>query len=182
MGKVVLDMAMSLDGFVAAPNDEDGGLHNYFFSPSDVTAQVIQEGIDSTGAIIMGRRTYDLGDRFDGFVDTPYKVPHLVLTHSVPAKAAKGETTFIFITSGIENALEKARAAARDKDVVVGGGANIAQQYLRAGLLDEIQTHLIPILLGSGIRLFDHTAPIELESKRVIESTGVTHLKFHVVR
>ena len=182
MGKVVLDMAMPLDGFVSAPNDEDGGLHNYFFSPSDVTAKVIEEGITTTGAIIMGRCAYDLGDKFDGFVDTPYKVPHLVLTHRVPAKAAKGETAFTFVTDGIESAIEKGRVAAEDKDVVVGGGANIAQQYLRAGLLDEIQIHLIPILLSSGIRLFDHTAPIELESTRVIESTGVTHLKFRVVK
>jgi dihydrofolate reductase len=129
-----------------------------------------------------GHRRGDQGDRFDGFVDTPFKVPHLVLTHSVPTKAAKGETTFNFVTDGIESAIEKGRVAARDKDVVVGGGANIAQQYFRAGLLDEIQIHLIPMLLGSGIRLFDHTAPVELENTRVIESTGVTHLKFRVVK
>jgi dihydrofolate reductase len=182
MGKVILDMSMSLDGFIAGPNDEDGGLHDYFFSPSGDTVQVVEEGIKTTGAIIMGRRSYDLGDQFDGFVNTPYKVPHFVLSHHVPAKPAKGATAFTFVTDGLQSALTQAKAEAGDKDVVVGGGATLAQQVLSAGLLDEIQIHLVPVLLGEGIRLFDHlaNAPIELQTTRVIASLGVTHLTFQV--
>jgi len=182
MGKVLLDMAMSLDGFIAGPNDEDGGLHNYFFSPSGATAEVIEEGFKTTGTIIMGRRAYDVGAQQDGFVDNPYQVPTFVLTSDVPKQAAKGAEAFIFVTDGIESALKQAKAAAGDKDVVIGGGAATAQQFLKAGLLDEIQIHLVLVLLGEGKRLFDHlgTEHIELESTRVIESPGVTHLRFRV--
>jgi len=127
MTKVVLDMAMSLDGFVAGPNDEDLGLHDYFFSPSSETAKVIEEGIQATGAIVMGRRTYDLGDQFNGFEDTPYKVPHIVLSHGVPEKPAKGQTEFIFVADGIESALRQAQTVAGGRAVVIGGGASAAQ-------------------------------------------------------
>ncbi len=140
MGKVILDMSMSVDGFIAGPNDEDGGLHDYFFSPSGDTAQVVEEGIKTTGAIIMGRRSYDLGDQFDGFVSTPYKVPHFVLSHTVPEKPAKGETAFTFVTDGPESALTQAKAAAGDKNVVVGGGAHTAQQFISVDAPDV--THL----------------------------------------
>ncbi len=107
-----------------------------------------------------------------------------VVSHDVPEKVAKGSTTFIFVPDGIESALSQAKAAAGDKAVVVGGGANTAQQYIQAGLLDEIQIHLVSVLLGEGIRLFEHiaTSHIELESTRVIKSPGVTHLKFRVVK
>jgi dihydrofolate reductase len=184
MSKVVLDMAMSLDGFIAGPNDEDRGLHDYFFSPSLETARVIEAGIDATGAIVMGRRTYDMGNQFDGFEDTLYKVPHLVLSHSVPEKPAKGETEFIFVADGIESALRQATAVAGDRSVVIGGGARTAQQFLQAGLIDEIQLHLVPKLLGQGIRLFDHSdsQPIELERIQVIEAPDITHITFRVVR
>lgn len=184
MTKVTLDMAMSLDGFIGGSNGEDRGLHDYFFSPSGATAKVIEEGFKTTGAIIMGRRAYDIGAAQDGFVDNPYQVPTFVLTHHVPEKAAKGAEAFIFVIDGIESALEQAKAAAGDNDVVVGGGANIAQQYLKAGLVDEIQIHLVSILLSEGIRLFDPVGAeqIELESTRVIDSTGVTHLRFRVIK
>src|SRR5262245_53380724 len=105
MGKVILDMAMSLDGFIAGPNDEDGGLHDYFFSPSGDTAQVIEDGIKNTGAIIMGRRTYDIGEQYDGFADTPYQAAHFVITHQAPEKVARGAEAFTFVTGGIESAL-----------------------------------------------------------------------------
>lgn len=183
MSKVLLDMAMSLDGFVAGPNDEDHGLHNYFFSPSGPTIKVIEEGFKTTGTIIMGRRAYEIGAAQDGFADNPYQVPTFVLTHHVPERIAKGAETFVFVTEGIASALEQAKAVTGKKDVVVGGGANIAQQYLNAGLIDEIQINLVPVLLGAGIRLFDHldTGPIELEPTGVIAGTGVTHLRFQVV-
>lgn len=182
MGKVLLDVAMSLDGFISGPNGEDHGLHDYFFSPSGATTEVIEEGFKITGAIIMGRRAYDIGAAQDGFADNPYQVPTFVLTHHVPEKFAKGAETFIFVTDGIESALDQAKAVVEDKFVVIGGGADIAQQYLIAGLVDEIQIHLIPKLLGVGVRLFDNLGlePVDLESTRVIEGTGVVHLRFRV--
>lgn len=184
MPNVVLDMAMSLDGFIAGPNDEDRGLHDYFFSPTGATAEVIEEGFKTIGAIIMGKRAYDVGAAQDGFVDNPYQVPTFILTHHVPHKAAKGAESFVFVTDGIERALERAKAAAGGRDTVVGGGANIAQQCLKAGLLDEIQIHLVPILLGEGIRLFGDfgTKQMELEKTRVIEGARVTHLRFRVIK
>lgn len=184
MGKVLLDMAVSLDGFVAGPGDEDVGLHNYFFSPSGETAAIIEEGFRTTGTIIMGRRSYDIGARQDGFVDNPYQVPTFVLSHQVPQQIARGAETFVFVTDGIESALTQAKAAAGDRDVVIGGGANTAQQFISAGLVDEIQLHLVPVLLGEGIRLFDHIGGehIPMESTRVIDAPDVTHLKFRVVK
>ena len=184
MAKVVLDMAMSLDGFISGPNGEDHGLHDYFFSPSSGTTEVIEEGFKITGTIIMGRRTYDIGAAQDGFVDNPYQVPTFIITHHAPEKPSKGAESFIFVTDGIESALEQAKTAAGDRYVVIGGGANVAQQYLNAGLLDEIQIHLVPILLGEGIRLFDSIGmdQMKLEKTRVIEGSGVTHLRFRLIK
>lgn len=184
MGKVILDMAMSLDGFIAGPNNEDGGLHNYFFSPAGATAGVIEEGFKTTGAIIMGRHSYNLGAEQAGFEDNPYQAPTFILTHHVPESVAKGAETFIFVTDGIESTLKQATAAAGDRNVVIGGGANIAQQFLKAGLVDEIQLHLIPVLLGAGIRLFDHLGAeaIQLENAGVIAAPDATHFKLRVVK
>lgn len=182
MTKVLLDMAMSLDGFIAGPNDEDRGLHDYFFSPSGPTREVIEEGLRITRTIVMGRRTYDVGNAQDGFADNPYQVPTFVLTHHAPEKVARGAEAFVFVTDGIAGALEQAKAVTDNRDVVIGGGADIARQYLKAGLVDEIQIHLVSILLGEGIRLFDQicTEQIELEKIRIIDSVGVTHLRFRV--
>jgi dihydrofolate reductase len=180
MGKVVLDMAMSLDGIV-----DNDSLYNWYFSSENTkSAAVIAEIIDTTGAILMGKRAYDQADAVDAYLDNPYRVPHFVVTHHIPAKVAAGTTRFTFVTDGIESALQQAITAAGNKDVTIGGGANIARQYLKAGLVDEIQIHLVPVLLGSGSRLFDQigTQPIELESVRVIESTHVTHLKYRVIK
>jgi dihydrofolate reductase len=183
MGKVILDMSMSLDGFIAGPNGEDRGLYNWYFAPSGGSQEVIDELINTLGAIVMGRRTYEVGDEQDGFADNPYSAVNFVLTHHVPEKQPTGSTPFVFVTDGIESALQQAKAAAGDRDVALGGGANTAQQYLRAGLIDEIQIHLVPVVLGNGIRLFDHLdpKPIELESTRVIEAPDVTHILYHVV-
>lgn len=185
MGKVILDLSMSLDGFIAAPNDGDGGLHNWYFSSDDPRNRaVVEETITSLGAIIMGRHSYDMGDQADGFVDNPYNAAHFVLTHQPPSKPAKGSTHFTFVTDGIESALEQAKAAAGDKDVAIGGGADISQQYLNARLIDEIQIHLVPVLIGAGKRLFDSLTlpPITLETTRIIDATGVTHLRFTVIK
>jgi dihydrofolate reductase len=204
MGKVTVDMSMSLDGFIAGPNDSverplgEGGerLHEWVYDlaswrerhgltggKTDSDAEVLDESLKNTGAVVVGKRMFDVAN---GWGDNPpFHVPVFVLTHDAREKLVKeGGTTFTFVTDGIQSALEQAKAAAGDKDVSVGGGANIIQQYLSAGLLDEIQIHLVPVLLGDGRRLFEHTGTgqIELERTRVIESPGVTHLRFRVVK
>lgn len=182
MTSVLLDMTMSLDGFIAGPNGEDYGLHDYFFSPPGPTAAVIDEGFRTTGTIIMGRGAYEIGAAQDGFADNPYQVPTFVITHRAPEKRSKGAEEFVFITEGIESALEQARAVTGDRKVVIGGGANVAQQYLNAGLVDEIQIHLVHTLLGTRVRLFDsiRMEPLALLRTRVVDSIGVTHLQFRV--
>ena len=204
MGKVTVDISMSLDGFIAGPNDSvenplgDGGerIHEWVYDlaswrerhgiaggRTDTDAEVLDEAFENTGAVVIGKRMFDVAN---GWGDNPpFHMPAFVITHDAREKLVKeGRTTFTFVTDGIESALDQARAAAGDKDVSVAGGANIIQQYLSAGLLDEIQIHLVPVLLGEGIRLFDQLGAeqIELERTRVIESPGVTHLRFRVVK
>lgn len=185
-GKVVIDLAMSLDGFIGGPPNQPERLHDWMFPPSgqvdDRNAAVIEESIQTCGAILMGRGAYDLGDAYDGFVDTPYQVPHFVITHQPPTKPAKGNTQLIFVTDGIASALEQAKVAAGARNVAIGGGAKIARQYLQAGLVDEIEIHLVPVLFGSGTRLFEflNTQPVELEITRVITTPEVTHLTYQV--
>ena len=155
-------------------------------------SEVIEEGIAAVGATVMGRRMFSGGagswdddPKADGWWgdDPPFHHPVFVLTHHEREPLEKdGGTTFTFVTDGIESALEQARAAAGDQDVAVAGGAEAIQQYLRDGLLDEIQLNVAPMLLGDGVRLFDgrqvFDPPYALERTRVIESpTGVTHVK-----
>ena len=216
MARLRLDISMSLDGFVAGPNQTleqplgEGGerLHEWAFAvaafremhglpggETNVDNDLAQEALRNTGATVMGRRMFSGGagpweddpnaDAWWGD-DPPFHHPVFILTHHAREPVTKeGGTTFTFITHGIEAALEQARGAAGDKGVAVGGGASVAQQYLKAGLLDELQLHVVPVLLGDGVRLFDDHltgAPSELESTRVIESpTGVAHLRFRVV-
>ena len=204
MGKSTVDMSMSLDGFIAGPNDSverplgEGGerLHEWIYDlaswrerhgleggKTDTDAEVLDESFKDTAAVVVGRRMFDVAN---GWGDNPpFHMPVFVITHNASEKLVKeGGTTFTFVTDGIERALEQAKAAAGDKDVSVAGGANIIQQYLSAGQLDEIQIHLVPVLLGDGVRLFHHIGveQIELETTRVIESPGVTHIKFRVVK
>ena len=180
MGSVLLDMAISLDGFVAGPNGEDRGLYDWYFAPSAPSMLVKDELLQNIGAMILGRRAF--GDEPGGF-DTPYHVPHFVLTHATREPVAREGVTFRFVTEGIEPALAQAKAAAGDTVVCVAGGAQTAQQFIKAGLLDEIQLHLVPVLLGVGLRLFDHTGgqSLHLERTRVIEGAGVTHLRFRCI-
>jgi dihydrofolate reductase len=197
--RVVVDLSMSLDGFIAGPNDGpgnplgDGGdrlhdwvltgdtasSHNEFFKPVDDSREIVDEWFETCGAIVTGRRTFDIANGWGG--EHPLGVPFFVLTHDPPETAAEEDTIGTFVTDGIESTLDQARAAAGDKDVSVCA-ANVAQQYLEAGLLDEIQVHLVPFLLGDGVRLFENLNEerIELERTGVIESTGVTHLRFEV--
>jgi dihydrofolate reductase len=142
----------------------------------------------------MGRRMFSGGEgpweddpKADGWWgdDPPFHVPVFVLTHHErEALPKEGGTTFHFVTDGIESALDQARSAAGEKDILVAGGAEVAQQYLKAGLLDEIQLHVAPVLLGDGVRLFDGVGPddAKLELAGVIESPAVTHIRYEVRR
>jgi dihydrofolate reductase len=179
MGTVFVDMVMSLDGFVAGQNNDDSGLHDWYFEPSGNAVGVIDELLNTIGAMIIGRHSF--GDQPEGF-DTPYKVPHFVLTHTPRQTVTNGDVPFIFVADGIESALAQAQAVAGEKVVCVAGGAMTAQQFLNAGLVDEIQIHLVSKLLGDGLRLFAHGTPLNLERTRVLESPGVTHLRFRVVK
>lgn len=183
MNEVILDMSMSLDGFIAGENDTDAGLHNWYFSPSNENRVLIDDLIKTTGVIVMGRRSYEMGNQYDGWVDNPYQVPHLIITHTIPETPAKGNTEFIFATDGVENGIKQAKDIAGGKNVVFGGGADIAHQLLNAQLLDEIHIHLVPILIGQGIRLWDKLEDIvQLEKIEVIVTEGVTHLKYRVLK
>jgi dihydrofolate reductase len=201
MGEVKAEMSMSLDGFIAGPDDtiEQGlgvggeRLHEWLYNLTswraphgleggtvDSDSALLAEGMASIGACVMGRRMFDLSEGAWG--DTPpFHMPVFVLTHRPHAPLVKaGGTTFTFVTDGLESALRQARAAAGAKDVAVAGGASIIQQCIQAGLLAEIHIHLVPILLGGGRRLFGDlgTGLIELERIHVIDSPSVTHLKF----
>ena len=204
MGRAISDITMSLDGYVAGPNDgpelplgERGErLHEWVYDlasfrerhgltggKTDRDSEILDEAFASLGAVVLGRRMFD---NARGWGDNPpFHVPVFVLTHDARDQLVKdGGTTFTFVTDGIESALGQARDAAGERDVSVAGGANTIQQYLKAGLLDEIQVHLVPLLLGGGIRLFDHlgSGHVELETTRVIESARVTHLRFRVAK
>ncbi|HEU4464551.1 MAG TPA: dihydrofolate reductase family protein, partial [Gemmatimonadota bacterium] len=151
---------------------------------------VVEESQQNVGATIMGRNMFgghpgpwDPNDPWNGWWgdDPPFRHPVFVLTHHArDPLALEGGTTFVFVTEGIEAALQKAREAAGGKDVMLGGGADVAQQYLRAGLVDEMEIHLVPILLGSGERLFEGTGTglHDLELVRTVAAPGVTHFKF----
>ncbi len=179
MGKVFVDMAVSLDGFVNGPNGEDGGLHDWYFSPSGDGPQILAELLQNIGAMVIGKRTF--GEQPDGF-DTPYKVPHFVLSHEARTPIERDGAQFIFVTDGIESALAQAKAAAGNQDVCIAGGAATAQQYLKAGLVDEVQLHLVPVLFGGGLRLFELGVEAQLEKIRVLESPNATHLKFRFIK
>jgi len=204
MGKVSTGLSMSLDGFIAGPNDGlgsplgDGGERLFawyssgdtdyrlpgtemIFKISPQSAELLREAHSKMGAFVTGRRTFDIANGWGG--RPPLGVPTFVVTHTVPQEWAYEGSPFTFVTDGVESAVEQAKAIAEDKNVAVGA-ASIAQQSIRAGLLDEIHVDLVPVLLGGGVRLFEHlgTEPIGLERTRVIEAPGVTHLTFRVVK
>ena len=178
MATVFLDMAISLDGFVSGSDGGDAGLHDWYFSPSDADQPMLDDLLHGIGAMILGRRM--VGD--EGGFETPYKVPHFVLTHRPRSPVDVDGATFTFVTDGVEALLAQARAAAGDKDVCVAGGAETARQFLEAGLLDEIRLHVAPVILGGGLRLFDGVAPVRLEPAQTLASPGATHLRYRVVR
>ena len=194
MAKVATGLSMSLDGFIAGPNDGpqsplgDGGERLFawysagnteytlpgtemVFRVSPQSADLLREAHSKMGAFVTGRRTFHIANGWNG--GPPLGVPTFVVTHTVLQEWDYEGSPFTFVTEGVESAVKQAKAVAGDKDVAVSA-ASIAQQCIRLGLLDEIHVDLVPVLLGGGVRLFDHLGmePIDLERTRVVEAPG----------
>jgi len=215
MSKLRFQITMTLDGYVAGPNQSVenplgegvGPLHDWLYSlktfremhgdtgggETGTNDDVLREAFENVGATIMGRNMFGGGpgpwanEPWKGWWgdDPPFRTPVFVLTHHARKPLAmQGGTTFTFVTDGIESALNQAKEAAGGKDVSLGGGAKAAQQYLAAGLIDEMEIHLAPMLLGAGERLFNNLAgsDVKVEQIRVIETPDVTHLKYRIVK
>jgi dihydrofolate reductase len=196
MSKVTCDIGVSVDGFAAGPNQRleeplgDGGerLHRWMFEEQEANAEAIAK-ITSAGAYIMGRHMFgpDRGPSWNpdwtGWWgdEPPYHAPVFVLTHH-PRESVemKGGTTFHFVTEGIESALARARAAAGDGDVAIAGGASTVNQYLAAGLLEELRLHIAPLVLGAGERLFEGVGDLALEPVAASRTPLVTHVTYRV--
>jgi len=199
-GKVLAGITMSLDGYVTGPDDRPGAglgeggerLHYWVFggpwtyeggargSADPVDQAYLDEVFSSGGAWIVGRTMHDV---VDGWGDDPgFGVPVFVVTHRPHETVVKGDTTFEFVTGGVEDALARAREAAGGKNVILMGGADLLRQYLDAGLVDEFTLTIAPVLLGGGKRLFDglERTDIAFERTGVIESPFATHLRFRV--
>lgn len=193
MGKVIIDITISLDGYVTGPNDGpgnglgDGGrvLHEWVFEGRTEADErlMLDESLQTLGSCILGRRTFDIAEGAWG--DTPPFGPNtvFVLTHRPHESIIRGETTFVFVTEGLESALQQAQAAAKAKDVSLMG-ASVSQQYLRAGLVDEMEIHVASVLLGAGRPLFANIGetPIRLERLRVVATPAATHLRYRMVK
>jgi dihydrofolate reductase len=213
MSKVRVHIAISADGYVAGPNQSkenplgEGGedLHEWMLALKawrephgrdggevNVSSDILEESNDNVGAEIMGRGKFGPpeggpwgDDPWPGWwgEDPPFHKPVFVLTHHEREPLTLTDTTFTFVTEGIEAALEQAKAAAGGKDVYIGGGAEVINEYLAAGLVDEIEVHVAPLILGGGERLFDGVSPnLKLEQLRAVEGPGVAHLKYRVVK
>jgi dihydrofolate reductase len=203
MSKVIADISMSLDGYVTAPGvDQEHGLgiggeaiHAWVLEQprSPVDEAVLANSFEKTGAVVMGRRLYNIVDGPNGpngwNDDVGYghdqnqsaAPPCYVVTHEPPAQVRLA-SRFRFVTGGVAEAIEQARVTAGDKDVVVMGGANVIDQNLAARLVDELRIHLSPLVLGDGTRLFELTGPTTLVQREVTESRRATHLSYEVVR
>ncbi|MGH2905780.1 MAG: dihydrofolate reductase family protein [Solirubrobacterales bacterium] len=210
MSKFRCDISISLDGFVAGPNQSaenplgEGGEHLHEWvvplaawrephgkegGEVNVSTRVLDEARENVGAAVMGRNMFGPpgGGAWDGSWNgwwgdvPPYGYPVFVVTHHPrDPLVMEGGTTFHFITDGIESALEQAKAAAGDKDVMLWGGGQIIREYLAARLLDELELHVAPVLLGAGSRIFEGLEGVQFEQIRAIEAPGVTHLKYAV--
>lgn len=192
MSSSVLYMSMSVDGYIAAPNDEPGNpggdgfmrLHEWYSAdgesgrPSGPAGDVLDE-MRATGAVLVGRRTAEQADHYGG---DHHGVPIFVLSHRPPPASVASYPLVRYLTGGIASAMAQAKAAAGDRDVLVHG-ADMVQRALEAGVLDELQIHQIPVLLGAGRRLFD-TLPsrIELEIVQVIDTPQATHIRYRIRR
>lgn len=211
MTTVRANIAISLDGYVAGPNQSEenpigeggGDLHSWMLplkvwreshgeegGEVNASSQVVEEWFGNVGAYIMGRNMFGpvRGDWGDGSWqgwwgdDPPYHRPVFVLTHHEREPLTLSDTTFTFVTEGIDSALGQAREAAGSKDVVIAGGAKAIQQYLAAGQLDELELNVVPLLLRAGERLLENVGDLKLEQLRAVEAPGVAHLKYRVVR
>ncbi|MCL6738304.1 dihydrofolate reductase family protein [Streptomyces neyagawaensis] len=202
---VTADMAISLDGYVAGTDvrvDNPGGdgaeplfewIHDLASwrerqgmtgGRENRDSELMREWFDATGAVVMGRMMYDTGEEFWGD-NPPFRTPVFVLTHRPrPTLVKKGGTTFTFVTDGLHSALARAGAAAGDRNVDIAGGADTVRQCLREGLIDELQLHVVPVLLGDGLRLFEDLGAVrrDLRPIRVVDTPLATHLKYRVVR
>lgn len=203
MGKVIFNITVSLDGFVAGPNDSpenglgDGGdaLFNWYFSGdtevaisegtpllkvSKQSADLIKRSIATYGAGVWGRRTFDIAHAWGGH---PPGSPAFIMTHHFPPEWVYEGSPFTFVTDGVESAIQQAKKAAGDKNVVVCT-ASVLQQAINAGLMDEIHLDVANVILGQGVRLFDHLnlGPIELERIHMIEAPNVTHMAFRIAK
>lgn len=192
--KVLIEMSMSLDGFVARRDHSTDEVHAWYeggdvavqmpnseltFHVDPASAPIAREAFQ-LGANVTGRRTFDDAEAWGG--DDPMGIPSFIVTHEVPAEWRDREGPFVFVTDGVDSAIRQAKAVAGGKPVGVAGG-DIAMQCLRLGLLDELSIHLMPVLLGDGIRLFDELdgSPVQLEQVRVVEGRGVVHLFYRVL-
>jgi dihydrofolate reductase len=209
MTKLTTHISVSADGYVAGPDqtlDEPLGkggenLHDWVVALAawrerhgkeggevNASSAVLDEAEENVGAEIMGRGKFGPGpgpwpdEPWNGWWgdDPPFHKPVFVLTNHEREPLTLSDTTFTFVTDGIEAALELARAAAGDRDVMLGGGADSINQYLAAGLVDELELHVVPLLLGGGSRLFEGVGPLQMEQVRSIEAPGVTHVKYRV--
>lgn len=183
MGNVIIGATMSLDWFMS---DRDGDVSRLYPDLESLRqTAMLQEEIQMTGAVVMGRHAYDMAD--GDLTGYEYQVPIFVLAHHVPETAPEGQNdrlTVTFVTDGVERAITQAKAVAGDKHVMVVGGANTAQQCLRAGLVDEIHIGIVPVLLGDGLRFFEPRAneQMGLERTRIFESPTRTDLWFRVAK
>jgi len=182
MTKVILGMTMSLDGFIHDQHGSVAALYPDLAAAQDTAS--MQEAIRTTGAVVMGRRAYNMGN--GDFTGYEFQMPIFVLTHQAPTTVTKGENDrlrFHFVTDGIASVIAQAKAAAGDRDVVVIGGAQTFQQCLNAGVADELQIVVRPVLLGAGLRLFEQidAARITLATIAVMETPTTTELRFRIV-
>jgi dihydrofolate reductase len=192
MRKVTADISMSLDGFVTDPDasvgtrlegHDPGRLHDWMFDArTDADARIRDELYAATGAVVIGKTMFDVG--FEPWGDPPpFGMPVFVVTHEPRTPLPMlGGTTYTFVPGGIHAALDLARVAAGDRDVGIWGGANILRQYLASGVLDELHLHIVPILLGGGVPLFEQLDPsgMELTKLGTVETPRATHVRFAV--
>lgn len=196
MAKVISSFTMSLDGFIAGPNDDVGRLFKWYtsgdtpfplpnsdmvFKMSAASLENFQSYFKTTGALVTGRHDFDVSRAWGG--KPPFDVPVFIVTHDPPQEWLKADSPFTFVTEGVSSAIEQAKRAAGDRNVLASG-SKIVQQAIKAGLIDELHIDLASMLLGDGVSLFGQLGiqPIDLERIQVIEGKDVTHIRFRILK
>jgi dihydrofolate reductase len=198
MALVTAQMSVSLDGFFSGPKDMDAGFHRvtrwvidtiawrerlgFEGGEHNANSELIAEMQEATGAYVMGRRMFDGGEVPWGD-NPPFRAPVFVVTHRARETLRReGGTSFTFVTDGVDSAIEQARAAANGRDVAISGGGNLLRQVIRDGLMDQLELHISPVLIGDGMRLFDtaHHDAVELTPTRVVDTPDVSHIRYKV--